>query len=161
MQTVPDATPASPRLIPIAKDARAFSRGRHSHPWAHLIYATSGVVSVTTEAGTWVVPPNRAIWVPAGVEHATRSHGPVRFRAFIVESGANVDLPAACCVMEMSELARALILRLDATLFPARPNDFTERAARLLLDELGALPTQPLRLPMPRNPQFAKLCISL
>lgn len=161
MLTVPDPDPASLRLIPVAKDARRFSRRRHSHPWAHLIYATRGVVSVTTEAGTWVAPPNRAIWVPSGVEHATRSHGPVRFRSFIAESGTKVGLPAACCVMEMSDLARALIVRLDTTLSPPRPENFTERAARLLLDELGVLPTEPLSLRMPHNPQLARFCVSL
>jgi len=161
MQTAPDPEPRSPRLIPIAKEARRFSRGRHSHPWAHLIYAMRGVVSVGTEAGTWVAPPNRAIWVPAGVKHATRSHGPVRFRSFLVEPGTKVDLPATCCVMEMSGLARALIVRLDTTFSPPRPADFTERAARLLLDELGVLPTEPLNLRMPHNPQLARLCASL
>ena len=36
----------------------------HDHPYAQLIYAVSGVMVVRTEAGQWVVPPTRGIWMP-------------------------------------------------------------------------------------------------
>ena len=39
----------------------------HEHPRAQLVYAISGVMAVTTEAGVWVVPPERAVWVPGGM----------------------------------------------------------------------------------------------
>ena len=42
---------------------------RHSHPWVQLTYAIQGVLHVRTAAGSFVAPPQRAIWIPAGLEH--------------------------------------------------------------------------------------------
>ncbi|MGL6040323.1 MAG: cupin domain-containing protein, partial [Deefgea sp.] len=42
---------------------------RHWHEVAQLLYAISGVMRVITPLGQWIVPPNRGIWVPAGVWH--------------------------------------------------------------------------------------------
>ena len=44
------------------------------------LYASSGVMTVTTEHGTWVVPPERAVWVPARVGHSIRMTGRVSMR---------------------------------------------------------------------------------
>ncbi len=41
----------------------------HSHPRSQLIYAERGVMTVTTGIGVWVIPPQRAVWVPGGMEH--------------------------------------------------------------------------------------------
>src|ERR1700722_3887642 len=41
----------------------------HAHAWHQLIYATEGGMWVKTAEGDWVVPPSRAVWVPAGVVH--------------------------------------------------------------------------------------------
>ena len=34
--------------------------------WSQLVYAVHGVLTVHTPDGSWVVPPHRAAWVPAG-----------------------------------------------------------------------------------------------
>jgi AraC-like DNA-binding protein len=47
----------------------------HRHDDHQIVYAGSGVVAVTTDAGTWFAPGTRAIWVPAGTVHAHRAHG--------------------------------------------------------------------------------------
>src|SRR6185436_19445261 len=52
----------------------------HQHPFAQLLFASSGVMTVTTEHGTWVVPPERAVWVPARVGHSIRMTGRVSMR---------------------------------------------------------------------------------
>jgi hypothetical protein len=38
----------------------------HAHDWDQLIFASSGVMTVYTPDGSWVVPPQRAVWVPPG-----------------------------------------------------------------------------------------------
>ena len=48
---------------------------RHSHSRAQLLYALTGVVMVTTDAGRWMVPPEHAIWLPAGLGHAVEMLG--------------------------------------------------------------------------------------
>ncbi len=62
--------PSPPRS---ATYARSYPKGSdiplHRHPWGQLIYARAGVMTVTvagpTRPGIWVVPPQRALWVPA------------------------------------------------------------------------------------------------
>src|SRR3546814_430602 len=48
--------------------------GSSLRPWHHhrrgqLLYADAGVMQVATAAGTWVVAPEQAVWVPPGIEH--------------------------------------------------------------------------------------------
>src|SRR5579859_1442794 len=43
----------------------------HMHREAQLVYAAKGTMQVTTPRGRWLVPPDRAVWVPARLPHAT------------------------------------------------------------------------------------------
>src|SRR5258708_36127000 len=42
----------------------------HMHREAQLVYAAKGTMQVTTPKGRWLVPPDRAVWVPARLEHS-------------------------------------------------------------------------------------------
>src|SRR3989442_12270250 len=42
----------------------------HMHREAQLVYAAKGTMQVTTPKGRWLVPQDRAVWVPARLEHA-------------------------------------------------------------------------------------------
>ncbi|MBV9416077.1 MAG: helix-turn-helix transcriptional regulator, partial [Solirubrobacterales bacterium] len=44
---------------------------RHVHDDHQLAWAANGVLTVAADAGTWVLPPSRALWIPAGVPHET------------------------------------------------------------------------------------------
>lgn len=46
--------------------------GWHGHPRGQLLHAIEGVMTVRSEQGTWVVPPSRALWLAAGMEHEVR-----------------------------------------------------------------------------------------
>jgi AraC-like DNA-binding protein/quercetin dioxygenase-like cupin family protein len=54
--------------------ARNYKKGvrldTHVHREAQLVYAAKGTMQVTTPKGRWLVPPDRAVWVPARLEHA-------------------------------------------------------------------------------------------
>src|SRR5260370_25356497 len=54
--------------------ARRYKKGvrldTHMHREAQLVYAARGTMQVTTPKGRWLVPPDRAGWVPARSEHA-------------------------------------------------------------------------------------------
>src|SRR5215475_15685977 len=42
----------------------------HHHRESQLVYAARGTMQVTTPKGRWLVPPDRAVWVPARSVHA-------------------------------------------------------------------------------------------
>ena len=54
--------------------ANAYRKGHriepHMHREAQLVYAARGTMQVTTPKGRWLVPPDRAVWVPARFVHA-------------------------------------------------------------------------------------------
>jgi AraC-like DNA-binding protein len=47
----------------------------HTHEDHQLAWAASGVLTVLTAEATWVLPPTRALWIPAGLRHETASDG--------------------------------------------------------------------------------------
>ncbi|MGO8882565.1 MAG: AraC family ligand binding domain-containing protein [Streptosporangiaceae bacterium] len=63
----------------------------HAHPDHQLAWTASGVLTVRTRAGSWYLPPTRALWVPAGVEHETLSAGAATMLALYLR-------PALCRV---------------------------------------------------------------
>jgi len=67
----------------------------HSHKRSQLVYAISGVLVVTTRDATFVVPPQRALWLPSGVVHEVRSRGHVSLRTLYLDDDAVSVLPRA------------------------------------------------------------------
>jgi quercetin dioxygenase-like cupin family protein len=47
----------------------------HTHEDHQVAWAASGVLTVLTEGATWVLPPTRALWIPAGLPHETGTAG--------------------------------------------------------------------------------------
>jgi AraC-like DNA-binding protein/quercetin dioxygenase-like cupin family protein len=56
----------------------------HTHPDHQLAWAASGVLTVRTAAAAWVLPPTRALWIPAGLRHETLSAGTATMRTLYV-----------------------------------------------------------------------------
>lgn len=124
---------------------------RHRHGWGQLVYASTGVMTVTTDAGTWVVPPQRAVWVPAGIDHEIRMTGLVRMRTLYVRKDALAALPSDCRVVTITPLLRELILHAVELEQPYTLGGAEERAVRVLLDELQVMEETRLHLPAVRD----------
>lgn len=146
---------------PLAVMAKSFPDGfhiaRHHHARAQLLWSVSGMLRVRTDAAAWIVPADRAVWLPAGVEHELDICGNVEMRTLYVAP----LLSARPLVLEVSDLLRALILALvqEPVLY-----DESGRAgaiAGLILDEIGRARRLPLVLPMPRDPRLASVCAAL
>ena len=71
----------------------------HRHARAQLIHALTGVLTVISAEGSWVVPSGRAVWMPENVEHRIRIAGDVAMRTIYVAPGIRPDLPTGCEVM--------------------------------------------------------------
>jgi AraC-like DNA-binding protein len=131
---------------------------RHSHTRAQLLYAAIGVMVVDTDDASFVVPPERAVWVPAGMPHEVLCRSAVSVRTLYIDTRARPDLPAKCKVFEVSTLLRELII--EATRIPIEYDEAGRdgRVMALLLDEITATPAAPLNIPMPQNDQLVKVC---
>ena len=122
---------------------------RHTHDWHQLIYASEGVMWVQTAEGDWVVPPNRAVWVPAGVEHAIEMTGSVFVQTLYLSTRVSRGLPRRCCAVNVSPLLRELVRHTVTVGMLDRTNPVQSRLVGVLLDQLKVLPTIPLQLPWP------------
>jgi AraC-like DNA-binding protein len=147
---------------PVAAMPKDFPHGHHIPPHSHergqVIFATTGVMRVTTEHGTWVVPPQRALWIPPGIEHEIRMSGAVAMRTLYIAANAAATLPASCQVIEVSDLLRALILAAMEEPVDYAAGSRGEAIAQLLLHELRAVPVVPLHLPLPQDARLQAVC---
>lgn len=147
---------------PVAAMAKSFEARahvpQHAHPRDQLLYAVEGVTRVSAERATWIVPPDRALYIPAGVAHAVTMRGRVEMRTLYIEAGAAPDLPGAPVVIEVSELLRALILALLAEPVLYDQNGRGGALAALILSEIARAPALALEIPMPRDARLARAC---
>ncbi|MEU9481031.1 helix-turn-helix transcriptional regulator [Streptomyces sp. NPDC048191] len=147
---LPTAPTRTRRLAPRA------AIGAHRHDDHQIVYAGRGVVAVTTDAGSWVAPASRAIWVPAGTVHAHEAHGELELHLVGLPASDNPLALDSPTVLAVSPLLRELIIAHTGT-----PDDGSPERARLravLLDRLRASPQQPLHLPTPSAPVLRALC---
>ncbi|MGP4752695.1 MULTISPECIES: AraC family transcriptional regulator [Rhizobium/Agrobacterium group] len=142
----------------ITHDENRFSGPRHSHEEAQLLYAVSGVVSIRTDRGTWVVPPSRAVWLPPKLAHETSSHAGVQFRSLLIDTSEIGGLPDECLVVTITPLLRELILKLAELAEKPQSREQADAIVRLLLMELSFQPAQPLNLPIPKHSGLAQMC---
>ncbi|MBN9243569.1 MAG: helix-turn-helix transcriptional regulator [Mesorhizobium sp.] len=130
----------------------------HHHSRSQLLHALAGVVLVSSQFGRWMVPPDHAMWIPAGIEHAVDMLGNVSMRSIYVTPDAIEGLPARLRVVGVSDLMRSLIVEAVALPDEAEPSPRAKLLLTLLLHEIPAMPERPLGLPFPADPKIAALC---
>jgi len=137
----------------------------HTHPWPQLTFSTRGVIRLSTEDGSYIVPPSRALWVPANMSHSITLIEDAELRTVYLHSwlGPNWE---KCEVLEISPLLRALMLALDTTpdgLPPADPHAAQRERwiAPLLVDELERATQIRIDVPLPADKRLRQLCEAL
>ncbi|MCW5574592.1 MAG: helix-turn-helix transcriptional regulator [Burkholderiales bacterium] len=129
----------------------------HVHARAQLVFAEEGVMRVSTVDGSWVVPSQRAVWVPPETPHTILiGSRPLLMRSLYIKQSVK-SLGPRCCTVNVSELLRALILQ-----FSRIPEVFDERGpdgrlAQVLLDQISSSQVTPLHLPMGRDARARKI----
>ncbi len=155
-----DAYEAIPRpIVAIGDDyPPSCELDRHQHRRDQFLYAAKGVVAVSTPQGAWVAPPERGVWIPAGVPHAVRMVGAVSTRSVLVERGLCPSLGSRCRVVGVSPLLRGLLVAAAdiAPEYDAAGRDGLVMA--LLLAELARAQVLPLAVPFPASPGLARRC---
>lgn len=152
-QRVPRTLAAMPKEF-----AAAFEILPHQHERAQLIYASAGTMRVATAEGVWVVPPQRALWMPAGMRHGITMLSDVTMRTLYIHSDATRDMPDLCRVLPVSALLRELIIRATELPLHYDENGPAGHVVALILAELHGAQSLPLRLPMPRDRKLLALC---
>jgi AraC-like DNA-binding protein/quercetin dioxygenase-like cupin family protein len=128
----------------------------HVHGVAQLVYACSGVLRTTTVDEVFVLSPQRALLVPAGVTH--------RHDVSVAASMRTLYLPAwveahnRCQLLAVNRLAGELIPVLAARRYDEQK---TDSYLAVLRDQLRDAPRLALGLPISRDPVVARITDSL
>lgn len=159
-------TPFEPEMRPVfwfdeTFPANSWSR-LHSHGWGELAYVPRGCMVVCTQAGNWLAPPDRAVWIPAGMTHEW--YVPCQTRDCSLWIDQRVFMPLErfkCChVMELSPLLREILLHL-APRACQYGSDPMGRLVLAMLDQIIEQPEVPEPLAMPRDRRLIEMCTSL
>ena len=124
----------------------------HDHAEHQLVYPSSGVLHVRTDRGAWVVPPRRAVWLPAGVPHSHRAHGRTQMLTLAFPADINPLNAIEPTVLAVGQLLREVIIALaeDHTLSPDDRADLY----RIALRRLTPTPALQHHLPTPADPRL-------
>lgn len=128
----------------------------HHHRRHQLLCAMTGVVEVSTDQGSWVMPPRRGLWIPARTVHQVKIFGRVRMHSLYFEPRLMADMPPQCQVLGISAFMQVLIA--EAMGLPSVSDARSMALASLLQHELRRQPHIALSLPLPRNPILAARC---
>ncbi|MEU2128044.1 helix-turn-helix transcriptional regulator [Streptomyces sp. NPDC018352] len=120
----------------------------HSHPQHQLVWARRGVLGVAVDDAYWVLPPTRALWLPAGVVHRTgATREAVLCSLYFEPDRCNLDWADPTPVGVDGLLAHLIA-------YLARDNlhdDQRLRAEAVVLDLLRPLPATPIDVPHPTD----------
>jgi len=119
----------------------------HDHAEQQLLYPSSGLLIVSTTHGSWVVPPQRAVWLPAAVAHAHQAYGATQVRTVAFPVDVNPLGLTQPTVLSVSRLLRELIIAITDD--PARPRDEQRDLKRVALHQLKPAPALQFHLPQP------------
>ena len=127
----------------------------HSHPWPQLTFSTRGVIRLSTQDGSYIVPPSRALWVPADMPHSITLIEDAELRTIYLHAWLGPGWEK-CEVLEISLLLRALMLALDTTPdgLPLKDAHAAQRErwlAPLLVDELERATQIRIDVPLPTD----------
>jgi AraC-like DNA-binding protein/quercetin dioxygenase-like cupin family protein len=130
----------------------------HWHARAQFVFAVAGTMRVRTPRRAWIVPPSRALWVPARTVHEIQMHGAVEMRSLYLDEGAGEGMPSSCVVLNVTPLLRELIVRAVDV-----PERYDEEGGdgllmRLLAAEIRRLSPCALDLPLPESTDLSELC---
>ncbi|MBB5638113.1 AraC-like DNA-binding protein [Pedobacter cryoconitis] len=137
-------------VIGIASDLAAHDSGLHSHQKAQLLYAPSGCMTVTSAERQYILPPNRAFWIPANTLHRVIMRNVVAYRSIYFDIHQFSNLPGQLQLFNVNGLFKELIERVSFWEWD-RPFELQQNILHVFLDELNNASTDNLVLTMPKD----------
>ncbi|MDH0705412.1 helix-turn-helix transcriptional regulator [Pseudomonas sp. GD03862] len=154
--------PPDPLKVRVQSIPARHSFPEHAHDWHQMVYAISGVLTVTTKAGSFVISPEQAAWLPTGLDHKVGSMFGAEFRSLWIDDRIASGLPAEhATLFGVSPLLKALIV--EAARIEGEPDEdgYAGRITQLILDQLRRATPISTALPWPTSTALVGLCETL
>jgi AraC-like DNA-binding protein len=130
----------------------------HRHRRGQLISGATGVVVLAAPEGTYVMPPQRGMWIPPATEHHVRTVGAVQMQSLYLEPGKVPGMPGHCQVVGISPFMRGLMTEALSLPIEAELDGRGGALMELIRHELQKLPVLPLSLRYPIEGALAARC---
>lgn len=130
----------------------------HTHSDHQVAWSPEGVLTVLTDAGTYILPPTRALWIPARTPHETRASGVAILRSAYLR-------PARCPInwadptpVVVTPLLAELISHLGSDQLPSAHRS---RAETLLFDLLTPIHAATIDVDLPADARAREVAEAL
>jgi AraC-like DNA-binding protein len=140
----------------------ALITGWHSHEVHQIEYALHGVVEVETDSAHYLLPPQQAAWIPAGLEHQAVMNPDVKTVAVMFDRELISDGGDRARILAVSPLIREMMIyALRWPIDRGRGSAHDEAVSEGFFRTLAALVTEaldheaPLSLPTSEHPIVA------
>jgi AraC-like DNA-binding protein len=133
----------------------------HRHDEAQLCGLDAGLAIVETDAGSWLCPPGRCVWIPPGMLHSLRSCGKI--------SGWMLHMQARMCeslspdpkVLALTPLLKEVVRRIADWKTESAVSAARQHLVEVLKDEIAGASQIQLHLPVPNDPALKRLAMRL
>lgn len=141
--------PALPRpIVSTSGEFKAMTQVvSHSHPWSQLSYSSRGVMHIETTAGTFVIPPEQALWLPAKMEHLHFYKNSVSNRSLYIDPAWSEILGSSVRTFTVDPLLKSLLLEVANWPENYQETEQTSRLVQVLIDRLAIAPSNELFMP--------------
>ncbi|HVC13250.1 MAG TPA: helix-turn-helix transcriptional regulator [Acidimicrobiales bacterium] len=130
----------------------------HTHTEHQLAWAPNGVLLVRTGTTAWVLPPTRALWIPAGVRHEVLSTSSATMQAVYVRPDLCPITWEDCTPVAATPLLGEMIGYLATEGLDA---DARGRGEAVVVDLLRPVTMQAIDVPMPHEPRAGEVAEAL
>ncbi|BDT90140.1 AraC family transcriptional regulator [Nocardia sputorum] len=132
--------------------------GLHEHPQHQIAWASRGVLAVEVDDSRWVLPPTRALWIPAGIAHRTGTSDGAAMRGIFLDPGrCAVDFGAPT----MLRVTRLLHELFDLLTTADTTRERRARAEAVVFDLLEPVEVIPIGAHPPTDPRARQVADAL
>ena len=144
-----DADSITACVVGIAADVANHDSGMHQHNKGQLLYAPQGSMRFALEHSICILPPTKAVWIPAHTLHRAMMTNVVAYRSLYFDCAA-WQCPDDIIMIEVDELLKALIDKMALWAWD-KPDCEMKNTTALFWEEFYLAKRHSFQLPLPTD----------
>ncbi|MFY2507198.1 AraC family transcriptional regulator [Vibrio pectenicida] len=129
----------------------------HSHPWGQVQLISGGILEMEAQGTRFLAPPHLAIWVPAGVMHASYNRNPLSYCSLNIAERLTTSFPSSTSLIKITPIVSSIIDDFRHREINIAQSEQDKRLIQVLLDQLATRDTQHHFLPSSDNKYLATI----